>query len=70
MNYIIIDDFLDDPNKYVKEVLQGKFEDIADGDTLFKGIQPRLNINDFCTSIGFTKQFLSWLNHWLSWLYI
>ena len=41
MNYIMIDDFLDDPNKYVVEVLKGKFEDIADGETLFKGIQPR-----------------------------
>ena len=41
MNYIMIDDFLDDPNKYVIEVLKGKFEDIADGETLFKVIQPR-----------------------------
>jgi len=39
MNYIMIDDFLDDPNKYVIDVLKEKFEDVADGDTVFKGIR-------------------------------
>ena len=41
MNYIMIDNFLDDPNKYVVEVLKGKFEDIEVGDQKFKGIQVR-----------------------------
>ena len=41
MNYIMIDNFLDDPNKYVIEVLKGKFEDIEVGDQKFKGIQVR-----------------------------
>jgi len=41
MNYIMIDNFLDEPNKYVIDVLKEKFEDVADGDTLFKGIQLR-----------------------------
>jgi len=36
MNYIMIDNFLDDPNKYVVEVLKGKFEDIEVGDQNLK----------------------------------
>tara|TARA_S200000501_G_scaffold143844_1_gene135812 strand:+ start:342 stop:830 length:489 start_codon:yes stop_codon:yes gene_type:complete len=41
MNYIMIDNFLDDPNQYVIDALKGKFEDVKDGDTKFKGIQVR-----------------------------
>tara|TARA_R110000803_G_scaffold109197_1_gene177555 strand:- start:191 stop:679 length:489 start_codon:yes stop_codon:yes gene_type:complete len=41
MNNIIIDNFIDDPNKYVIDILDKNFQDVTAGDTLFKGIQVR-----------------------------
>jgi len=41
MKHIMIDDFLDNPNQYVFDILKGKFNDVQDGEVLFKGIQVR-----------------------------
>ena len=41
MNNIIIDNVLDDPNKYVIELLEKDFYDVSYGDITFKGIQKR-----------------------------
>mgnify|MGYP003652702635 FL=1 len=41
MKHIMIDNFLEDPNKYVIDVLKNEFEDVKAGDTIFKGIQVR-----------------------------
>jgi len=41
MTYTMIDEFLDDPNKYVRDILKGEFIDVDDGDCIFKGIQVR-----------------------------
>jgi hypothetical protein len=38
-NILIIDNFLDDPNTYVEQILKQNFVDVSDGEKTFKGIQ-------------------------------
>ena len=43
MTNIIINNIIDDPDQYVKNILKGEFIDVQDGDNVFKGIQVRSN---------------------------
>lgn len=47
MNFVILDNVLIDPEKYVKDIHSGEFIDFADGDKVFKNIQPRSNTDMF-----------------------
>ena len=38
---LILDKVIEDPDQYVKDILKLKFQDVQDGDKLFKGIQIR-----------------------------
>ena len=47
----IVDNFLKDPDTYVQNILNGKFVDIADGDKVFKNIQPLSHTDEFCSRV-------------------
>jgi hypothetical protein len=38
-NILIVDHYLDQPDLYVKQVLEGEFQDVHDGEKIFRGIQ-------------------------------
>jgi hypothetical protein len=38
---MVVDNFLPNADHHLKNVLSGQFYDVADGDKIFKGIQPR-----------------------------
>jgi|TARA_R110000787_G_scaffold70013_6_gene155637 hypothetical protein len=40
---LILDKVIEDPDQYVKDILKLKFQDVQDGEKLFKGIQIRKN---------------------------
>jgi len=47
MNLITFDDVILDPKAYVKNIFEYGFQDIADGEKVFKNIQPRDTNDEF-----------------------
>jgi hypothetical protein len=47
MNIISFDNIIKDPKEYVKEIIKYGFQDIADGENVFKNIQPRDSNDEF-----------------------
>ena len=41
MNLMMYDNILDNPLKYVEDIYANEFQNVPDGDKVFKGIQPR-----------------------------
>ena len=41
MTNLILDNVISDPDQYVKEIIAGSFQDVQDGDKVFRGIQLR-----------------------------
>jgi hypothetical protein len=49
MNVIVSDDIIDDPIKYVSDILDGEFVDVSDGVNTFQNIQPRPHDDEFAS---------------------
>lgn len=47
MNIVSFDNIIKDPKSYVEEIFKYGFQDIADGENTFKGIQPRDTNDEF-----------------------
>jgi hypothetical protein len=47
MNLITFDNIIKDPKAYVSDIHLHSFQDVADGDNIFKNIQPRNNNDEF-----------------------
>jgi hypothetical protein len=47
MNLITFDNIIKDPKAYVSDIHLHGFQDLADGDNIFKNIQPRNNNDEF-----------------------
>jgi len=47
-----IDNVLNNPEEYVDAILSGEFNDVPDGDKVFKNIQPRLHHDEFAKFIS------------------
>jgi len=47
MNFVILDNVLIDPEKYVRDIHSTEFIDVVDGDNVFKNIQPRSTVDMF-----------------------
>jgi hypothetical protein len=52
MNLISFDNILKDPLSYVSELHFYGFQDVADGDNVFRGIQPRDNNDEFALYVS------------------
>ena len=47
MNLITFDDVIKDPKAYVSDIHNHEFQDLADGDNIFRNIQSRDNYDEF-----------------------
>jgi len=47
MNLAVLDNVLIDPDRYIREIHDGEFIDVVDGDKVFHNIQPRSNEDMF-----------------------
>ena len=47
MNLITFDNIIKDPNAYVSDIHIHGFQDVADGDNVFRNIQPRDKNDEF-----------------------
>lgn len=47
MTLIVLDNIIKDPESYVSKIHTYGFQDIADGDKVFKNIQPRVGVDEF-----------------------
>jgi len=47
MNLITFDDVIKDPKDYVSDIYNHEFQDLADGDDIFRNIQSRDNYDEF-----------------------
>ncbi len=47
MNLIVSDNVIDDPIKYLSDILDGEFVDVSDGINTFQNIQPRPHDDEF-----------------------
>jgi len=52
MNLILSDDVIQDPEQYVKDILDNDFVDIYDGVNTFKNIQPRDHDDEFALVVN------------------
>lgn len=61
MNLTTLDNVLINPNQYVSDICKGKFQDVADGDNLFRNIQPRDIYDEFAKKVLtiFTDHFIA-----------
>ena len=53
MTIITIDDVLKEPKAYVRDIFDYGFQDVVDGDKVFKNIQPRDNSDAFAKFVKF-----------------
>jgi len=58
MNLITFDNIIKDPNAYVSDIHIHGFQDVADGDNVFRNIQPRDKNDEFALYV--TKLFLGY----------
>lgn len=51
INFVVVDDFIENPHLYLSNVLSGEFTDITVGDQTFKNIMPLPNDDVFCKNL-------------------
>lgn len=51
MNLILADNIIENPIKYVSDILDGEFVDVSDGINLFRNIQPRPHDDEFAKCV-------------------
>ena len=52
MNLITFDNVIKDPKSYVSDIYSNEFQDVADGDNVFRNIQPRDSNDEFAKYVA------------------
>jgi hypothetical protein len=51
INFLVVDDFINNPHSYLSDVLRNEFIDVTIGEQTFKNIMPLPNDDEFCRNL-------------------